>query len=283
MGPEAVPFIEPLLTHENPEIAFAAARAGAFLSNVGSETALMNMATSSSHPFQLAAVQTLSKLPSSPVINQMLRSLLDADQTLVRIEAYRALAENGDRSIVTRQIPQADPHQGFFLDLVPSVGPPIAYASRTGVPRIAVIGERTKVDLPMLFTANDRQLMISSDSDRQLINVYYRGKEVTQPISMTSSPDLAELIGRLGGEGAPGETRLHFNYCDIVSVVQAMSDQQKLSATGPGKTRRPVSFILQEAPSAEQTIEDAPMIPDEPTTQPAEQTGQVATGSGTNR
>jgi hypothetical protein len=37
--------------------------------------------------------------PASPAISQLLRSLLDSDQTLVRIEAYKVLANRQDPAI----------------------------------------------------------------------------------------------------------------------------------------------------------------------------------------
>jgi hypothetical protein len=219
----------------------------------------------------------------------MLRSLLDEQQTLVRIEAYRALADNGDSAVIARRIVRPDQRLNFYLDIVPSKGPPIIYASRTGMPRIAIIGSKPEVILPALFTASDNRLMISSLQDRPLLSVYYRGPEVDKPVSVLSSPDVAELIGRLGGEGAPGEARLRFNYCDIVSLIQAMSDQRKLSASpfAGQQARQSVAFVLQEAPRIEQTIEEAPIIPDQAAqappvpTVPAEQNiGGAATASG---
>ncbi len=273
LGPLALPFFAPLMTHQSPEVAFAAARAGAFLGDGAAQSVLMEMARSGGHPFRISAVQTLAKLPASPVINQMLRTLLDSSESLVRLEAYRALAANGDSSIISRPIGG----QKFMLDLVPSQGPPLIYASRTGVPRIALIGHKLQMSLPVLFTAMDNRLSISSERDRPLVTVYYRGPELPKPVSFLSSPDLAELISRLGGEGAPGEAKLSFNYCDVVSLLQAMSDQQRLSALAGGKPQ-PVSFVLQEPPRSEQTIEEAPMIPEQP---PATDKLGAAVDSGT--
>src|SRR5262249_21305748 len=51
MGPTVIPFIAPLMTHERPEVAFAAARAAALVGDVTAQNALMNMARTASHPF----------------------------------------------------------------------------------------------------------------------------------------------------------------------------------------------------------------------------------------
>lgn len=258
LGPTALPFVTPLMTHDRPEVAFAAARAAVFLGDSAAETILMDIASNSSHPFQIAAVQTLGKRPASPVINQMLRRLLDVDTTLVRLEAYRALANNEDASVISRRVGA----EKFRLDIVPSQGPPIIYASRTGMPRIAVIGNKPQIALPVMFTAIGNRLSVSSESDRRLVRVYYRGDDVPEPVSFLSSPDAAEFIARLGGEGAPGDPKLNFDYCTVVAILQSMSDQQRFITQGGGK-RQSVAFVLQDAPRLQQAIEDAPAIPEQ--------------------
>src|SRR5205085_143655 len=67
LGKDALPFIQPLITHPNPEVAFAAARAAAFVGDDSGAAvhALAQMARSPAHPFRLSAVQTLGALPSS--------------------------------------------------------------------------------------------------------------------------------------------------------------------------------------------------------------------------
>ncbi|HMB94800.1 MAG TPA: HEAT repeat domain-containing protein, partial [Tepidisphaeraceae bacterium] len=256
LGPTALPFVTPLMTNPKQDVAFAAARAAVFLGDVSAENVLLQMARTSNHPFQLTAVQTLAKLPPSPEINEMLRELLDSDQTLVRLEAYRALADNGDAAIISRPI--ADK---FRLDIVPSKGPPLIYASRSGMPRIAVIGTQPRMNLPVMFTAMENRLSISSDPSRPLLTVFYRGAELRKPISFASSPDVPELIARLGGDGASLAGSLDFTYCEVVSLLQMMGDQQRLSAPSEGKLV-PVAFVLQEPPRVEQTIEKAPIISD---------------------
>jgi hypothetical protein len=253
----------------------------------------MEMARTSAHPFQINAVQTLGKMPSSPVINQMLRTLLDTDHTLVRLEAYQALANNGDSSIISRPLGQK-----FMLDIVPSQGPPIIYATSTGVPRIAVIGNRPALNLPVMFAAMDNRFTISSSDQQQpqqqqqrsLVTIYYRGSELPRPVTVLSSSDAIELIARLSGEGAPGEEKLRFNYCDVVALLQSICDQKWIRGSARGGVRAPAQFVLQESPSLQQTIEDAPPIISEQetitgTTLPADDPGKLgsANGSGMTR
>lgn len=263
-GPTVLPTITPLIASDKADVAYAAARAAAFLGDNGAQNALIAMAGDDKHPFQQPAVVTLAKLPSSPLINGMLRRLLDSEQNLVRLEAYRALVEHEDPSIISRPIAQPGGNPAFTLDVVPSKASPIVYATRTGQPRIALIGSKMQVDTPILFTAMENRFSISSDEQRSLLNVFYRGPELRQAVSVISSPDAVELVSRLGGEGAPGQPRLQFGYCDVVSLLQAMVDKNGLTAQ-VADGRMPAKFVLQEPPKLEKAIEDAPTIPEPPT------------------
>jgi hypothetical protein len=288
-GPTVIPIISPLLNSDKPEVAYAAARAAVFLGDSAAQSALIAMARDGTHPFQVPAVKTLGSLPSSPAINGMLRSLLNSTQTLVRIEAYRALAKNQDSSVNSIRIdsPGGD---SFTLDIVRAQGPALIYATRTGEARLALIGDSMQVDMPVLFMAMDNRLSISSDEQRGLLKLFYRGPELPKAVSMDSSPKLDQLIARLAGAGAPGQARLQFGYCDVVSLLQAMADKKHVSAQ-VGDMRRAAAFVLQEAPQVQQAVEEATPIPEMPATQapPIPQSGaapipeaSAATGSRMN-
>jgi hypothetical protein len=263
---DALPVIVPLMTSNSPDIAFAAARAAAFIGDASAQDILLDMARTKNHPFQINAVQTLGALPSSPAINQMLRSLIDSDEDLVRIEAYRVLAENQDSAIYSRLIPGNDPSRAkFILDIVPSTGRPLIYATRRGLPRIAVIGGKPSLTLPILCTAFDNRLSISSRPNDQNVVIYYRGSELPDAITTVSHPDIAELIARLGGDGPVDQTSLDFSYCDIVAILQKLSDNQEVVAVASDVDSHPVTtpLILQSLPHMNDAIDQAPVIPEQ--------------------
>jgi len=278
LGEDALPFITSLMTHERPEVAYAAARAAAFAGDMAAQNVLIEMARKPDHPFQLNAVQTLGKVRNSPEINALLRSLLSSEHTMVRLEAYRALADAGDTSIYTRLIP--DPKlQQFALDIVPGDGPPLLYASRRGIPRLAVFGRKPSLNLPVTFTTMDGKLSISSTPGQKTVTIFYRGPGVRRPVTIVSNPDIAEIAARLGGAGPIDEANLHFNYCDVVAVVQALADQQKVVAPQAGKPERvAAAFVLQEIPQETETVFDAPPPGDQPTGRPqtSEPPGKVS-------
>ncbi len=243
LGEAAGPYVDELLTDGNPAVVYAAARAGAFVQHQGSIYTLMEIARTEGHPFQVSAVQNLGKLPPSPMIASRLRQLVNSDQQLVRIEAYKTLARHKDPTILSRVV-----EERFVLDIVPGDGPPLIYATRSGVPRIAIIGTRAKVEMPLTFTALANQFMISSNLSDRTLTLYYRGEDVRKPVKMLSSPDLPELIARLGGDGGEDETRLNFSYSEILGMLESLATQGKIIASATDGQRLPAAVYLQEMP-----------------------------------
>jgi hypothetical protein len=282
LGPEALPAILPLMTNEKPEVAFAAARAAACIEDPSgsADAALANMARTPNHPFQVNAVQTLGQLPPTSARKAMLRKLLDGDQTLVRLEAYRILAREGDAAVFSKTI-----QQKFVLDVVPCSGPALVYASRQGMPRIALLGSQVSLAQPLMFAAMDSRLSMSSGADGKAVTIFYRpvltGRSVgPTSLEVRSGGDLNEVIARLGGDGAADEEeRLDFSYSDVVAIVQSLSQERKLAAAGSAAANGqavPVPFVLQELPETQDSIYNAPVIPDRARPQ---DTGSAASGT----
>jgi len=259
LGTACIPYVTPLMSNPNPDIAYAAARAAAYVGDRGAQDVLLTMAQTPKHKFQLNAVQILGNLPNSPEINHKIRGLLDSRETLVRLEAYRMLAKNHDSSIFTRVI--ATGNEKFVLDLVPSSGPPLIYATRAGQPRIVVMGAKPSLELPMIFSALDNRLTITTaGQDKNLVTIFYRGAEFPKPVTVLSHPDLAEVIARLGGEGPAEDAKLDFGYGDVVAMLQSLADSRKLVAMYDGKQVN-ANFVLQELQRIPDDIRSAPLLP----------------------
>jgi hypothetical protein len=150
----------------------------------------------------------------------------------------------------------------------------VVYATRRGEPRIAVLGNRPQLQMPIVVTAMDGRLSISSDQTNRTVTIFYRPPEppggvhtskaarMLEPIKITSSPDIAEIIARLGGQGYEGGRTLNFNYGQIVSILSNLTSQGQIVAVA-GQSRTPASFMLQELPAAQDTIYSAPVIGDQ--------------------
>jgi hypothetical protein len=264
LGKPALHAIEPLMSDPRPEVAYAAARAAAFIGDPGAVAALLQIAKTSSGTFRVPAVQALGQLPRSPMVDSLLRQLLDSDQALVRIEAYKTLARHSEADSteggpIFTHVVKCGGDERFLVDIVHCSGTPLIYASRQGIPRLAIFGDATAIDLPIMYLAMNDRFSISSDADSSELTIFYRGPELTKPVKLSSGPQLAEVVARLGGDSAPGQRHLDFSYSDVVSLVQSLAKAQKISGNVDG-ARQPVTFVLQESPVMEQAIEAAPLL-----------------------
>lgn len=256
LGPVALPTILPLMSDTHPDVAFAAARAAAFLDDPSSLTALMQIAQDPRSSFQVSAVNTLAALPPTEQINEMLRQLLNMPNAQVRIAAYQALAHNKDPYIFTRVIKDR-----FVLDIVPCEGPTMIYASRTGIPRIAIIGQRVNISTPIMFSALDGRLTIASVPKSNDLSIYYRGAVLTNSGQTVSEPELAELIARLGGEGLQQDNArpLDFSYAEILAVLQDLADKRYL-VVASSKQPELATFSIQDLSNRNSLVYNAPVI-----------------------
>jgi hypothetical protein len=241
LGPVALPYLTPLLASPEPDVRYAAARAGAFLGNMAAEDALIKIAQTAGHPFRVNAIIALGELPNDAEMDRALATCLDSDESLVRINAYKVLAAAGDGHVTPMRIGDS-----FWLDVVDSKGPPLIYATRTGEPRLAVFGARTGLNGPLTFAAFDTQLTITTNSQNPgVLSIFYRGDELPAPVSTRSHANVAELAARLGGSG---DERLHFSYGDIVGILQSMADSGKVAS----------AFMLQDQPGVEDALVETP-------------------------
>jgi len=228
MGDAALPTFEDLISDPNPDVAFAAARAAAFLGDEAARRALLDMALDPQQHNQVEAVRVLAELPDSREVDQMIAQLLDSDRADVRIEAYRLLVANadlqGDSRIATYNI-----NHRFLLDIVQSDGPPMVYATSTGVPRLAVIGREVSLRVPLTFTAMDMRLSITSSDGTKQLTIFYRDPQARDPEQAQSHNDLPEILARLGGKG-PEDAQQSFDlsFGDVVAVAEQLVSQHSV-------------------------------------------------------
>ena len=146
------------------------------------------------------------------------------------------------------------------------------YARRTGTPTIAVIGGGYGADSAprlaedTLFSAFGDRLTIVRREGEAAVNLFQRNdlaadggdSDPRDFVDMRSRPDLVEIVGRLGGEGATGERRLRLNYGDVIAVLKALGDGEHL-VSGSGDELQPVPVALQDA--ALEQVDAAPVVP----------------------
>lgn len=264
LGEYALPEIAPLLLDSRDDVRFAAARAAAYIGDPSgaAQRALYDLARTDRSPFQIAAVQVLGKIPNSRAVNQLLRDLLDSEQTTVRVEAYKILARAHDMSISSRVIKSAreSAKEKFVLDYVHCHGAPLIYATRTGVPRIAIFGDVPQLKTPVTFTAMNNSLMISSQPVGEDVTIFYRDAQLRQPVQMSSPPDVGDVVARLAGQMDDGTGQLDFTYAEVLAILQSLSDQRLLKATSATGEPLAAAFVLQADSGLRDEIDNAASI-----------------------
>ena len=258
LGKPALFAIAPLMNSKDPDVQYAAARAAAFLGDPGAVPVLLDIAGTPGNRFRITAVKALAELPATPRVDRLCRSLLDSDEAMVRVEAYNLLVKHHDSSVYTRWIKNGS-REKFALDIIPSNGRPLVWASRQGVPRLAVFGNQTQLELPLIFTAMDQRLTVSSQPEGSTVTIFYRGEELKKPITVMSTPSLPELVARLAGDNDAGVTGLRFGYADIVGIIQEMIDQKRISGM-QGERRLLASFVLQDSDKEMAPPEERPLM-----------------------
>jgi len=258
LGEPALNALRPLYTSDSPDVAYAAARAAAFIGDVPAQDVLAHIAETRDHPFQVNAVEALAGIRPTAHTRTILRGLLDTDQTLVRVAAYKAMLQTGDPVIISRSV-----RDKFILDVVESAGPPIIYASRVGTPRIAVIGRPMTLKFPTLLMAMKNSFTLVTDDSHHSAKVFYRGSMDQKDVSLEFQPDVPLLIARLGGEVPPGEPRVTFSYSDIVGIMQKLVDDKLVEAKTDNGQQLAAIFEMQALPGLEDPVSDAPSIPEQ--------------------
>jgi flagellar basal body P-ring protein FlgI len=254
IGQRSLPHLQPLLNHPDPAVSFWASRAAAFIGDhtTAAVTRLAQIARTTNHPYRLQAIRALGNLPNSAAVNHLVGPLLDADEVLVRIEAYRVLAKN--RAFPDLPIaPSSNPdNQKFMLDVLPSKAPPLIYVTRTGKPRIAIIGQIPKVRLDFpTFAMDNRFTVAATAGNPQLATLFFRDPQRPAPVRLVTRPSLDIVIARLAGMGPEDEDSLNFNYGEVVALVQSMVDGNRLLAKDSAGNNVPVTMVIQDPPRLE--------------------------------
>lgn len=250
IGTEALPFIQPLYVHKAQDVSFAAARAGALIGDAAAEEALLDICKSDNHQFQLNAVKIMGELTASPRIDRMLTQLLSTRNALVRIEAYRILAAHQAPVVSSVVFPpmESGREPEFIIDRVWCQGPPLIWAARSGVPRIAVFGPGVSLNRPIMFSAMNNGFTISTAPDGRSVLVVDRiSKGGSDLVKIQAGLDVCDLLKRLAGEKNEG---FRFGYSDLVGILQSLERGRHLGG----------AFVLQDLPMMQDLIEEAPPI-----------------------
>lgn len=238
MGRTVLPVIRDLYAHENASAAFYASRTGARLGDTLAVEAIIRVARNGGSPHQLEAIAELGRC-DQPQAKAALRELLDDSGDLVRVAAYEALTEG----LSTGGMQRVDVDRQFVLDVVPTKGEFIIYASQSKSPRIALFGPAMQVRRPVFHHAPGELLTINARDGEEQVTVYRRSHgqlsdELKIPFDVQS---LTLTMGRLPKRDDNGQFRgLGLTYSQVVGVLYRLCKEQAI----------PARFVLQRPPEA---------------------------------
>jgi hypothetical protein len=240
MGRQVVPSVQTLYASRIPGAAFYADPTGLRLGDTLAIGVILRFAGGAETPYQVPAVEELGKHPEILRAGGMLRRLLNDPNEEVRIAAYRALLNRGDRTAVTSvEIPEQ-----FALDLVKTQTSHIIYATQTKDPRIVLFGKDIAVVRPVYFESPDEVVTINAFSENDKLTLF-RKIPVTGLISdpFETDPSVRSLVVALGTRPEPGPDgkvrSLGLTYSQVVGVLYRLCREGDIRA----------KFVLQQSPA----------------------------------
>ncbi len=192
LGKRALPVIQDLYSYPEEDPRMAALEAGAALDDPLAATPLVAMAREGGINNRVRAINLLSRFGFNPDIDVGLRPLLDDADPDIRLATYETLAKRGDRTVRLMEIDGK-----FDVALVPS-SKPLIYIAQSGRPTIAIFGDDTRVEAPLIFSAWENRLLMKSESGDAEIQVYYRPTTESRAEIQTVDAHLSEVVAFLG-------------------------------------------------------------------------------------
>ncbi|MEM8757948.1 MAG: flagellar basal body P-ring protein FlgI [Planctomycetota bacterium] len=283
IGPRALPFVQDLYVSEDPAVQLAALGVGASLNDPRAAVFLERLVVEGDQRTRLGAVTLLGMIDGGRTSDEVLRQAAGYGRELTfRIAAYESLMQRAERARLGRlveaernrfgagqratetqlrlaaasRIPPGNAQQvervsvggRFLLDLLP-FGEPLIYVTQQGRPRIAVFGERTSLEPPLMVDAWSDRLLIAADDDTTGVRLRYERPNGRGIVTQTVSPRIADLIVFLarGGTASDFGPGLGFTYAQVVGTLAAIQEDRATPAGFATEEDRLRALILAAA------------------------------------
>lgn len=296
VGDKGLPFARELYDYAEREPRLAALRAGARLNDPQAANHLEQIARSGDLADRAEAIELLASIDAGPTVDQALKSLLNADELVIRVEAYEGLAARAERLQFGRMVlreqakaratGEARPLsqievlsraslsggvQGitrtlvpgkFLLDVVP-VGDPLIYVTQQGQPRVVLFGDGLTLRPPLLVSAWSDRLLMASDNPGDPLRLLYRDERGGQSIRQEVSGDLAAIVRFMATTPTPEDPRpgLGLSYAETVGALYALNAAG--ATTGAFATERDRLLAGIAAASRSNVNRDRPETPEQ--------------------
>ncbi len=264
LGRTVLPDIEPYYNSPDPRVAFYAARAGTIIGDEDAVTVLKKIVTEGRGPYLMDAVKTLEHSHDAVRASLAFQHLLQSPDPRTRLLGYKALLKIHSSEIYSQGVGAK-----FMLDILPSSGPTLIYATRTGNPRVAIIGRVPKLIPGSLYvsqgnaitvnyplpTVPQKNQAISSHQHHQSatlpVQLYYRDPLSHQMVQMSCDPELPNVITALAQAPDPFSPRYNprapyiaASYQRIVAMLFTLCHNKNIIATFMMQHKSPPSMAL---------------------------------------
>ncbi len=236
IGPSVLPMLQPIYTEPRKQVSFYAARTGVRLGDRLGVEVLTRHANDPRSSCRMAAIRELGNVTGIAMAERAgsaLRELLNQSDPRIRILAYEALRKVDPES-VSRYIVGERP-QNFLLEMVPSDGPPLIYARRTEMRRLALIGgDRLVFQPPLLYSQPGQPVSLTAREEERNITIFRKdvsGRTLgpfqtplsLAPVVRFMGNDLrTNLEGRINGLG--------LDYAIVLDVLYRLSQKGAVNA-----------------------------------------------------
>lgn len=232
IGPSVIPMIQELYTHSRRQVSYYAARTGLRLDDTPAVEVIIKHARDPRSPFRLQALRELGECRLRQRAATALRGLLADEDPRIRIRAYEALRQVHRESIVS-VIVGRDPGN-FVLDVVPAEGPPLIYARKTQIRRIALIGaDHMALRPPLFYSKPGRQIAVSASEGDRFVTVLRKeaGKVLGESKVPLNVAQLTRYMGddpRIRHDGTP--QGLGLDYAVVLDVLYNLCEMGSVNA-----------------------------------------------------
>jgi flagellar basal body P-ring protein FlgI len=232
IGPSVIPMLQALYTHPRKQTNYYAARTGLRLGDAPALEVIVKHARDAKSPFRMQAIRELGDRGPTTSAATALRDLLKDSDPVVRVRAYESVRTADPRSMISTTVGR-DPGN-FILDVLPSDGPPLIYARRTGVRRIALIGaDQMALRLPLFYAKSGREITLSAAANDKLLTVLR--KDAGSVIGEFKIPLSVVLLTRfMGDDPRQGVDKkplgLGLDYAVVLDVLNSLCENGSLNA-----------------------------------------------------
>lgn len=230
IGNQSLGKLSILLNSSDEAVQLHAARC---MLNLGGDEGLgvvIQIAMTKSSPLRIEAMKTLTNSANRSDAAAISRRLLADSSFDVRIAAYEQLLQLEDASVTRQYIARS-----FYLDTIAKSQYKGIFVSRSGRPRIALLGAPIRCRDNLFVQSEDGSIVLNAPRGQRFVSIIRKQPRLGAVLGhLRSSYDLAEIIRTLCEEPSKNNDRggggLGVSYSEMIALVKQLSDKGAIDA-----------------------------------------------------